>query len=210
MKVVTMKTETRDPEGTASARRLRRSGRVPAVVYGDGAEPVHVSLDTREFSLAVERGARVIDLDGGDGATRVLLKDLQFDALGLNMIHADFVRVNPEKEIELRIPIDRRGVPVGLSRGGILSVASDAILVRCLPADLPEGVIIDITGMKLGDSVTAGDIPLPDGVVCADDPLKILITMLIPRGVSADDEEAGEGEGDGEAEGGDAEAPADG
>jgi len=203
MKVVTMKTEARDPKGTTGARRSRRAGRMPAVVYGDGATPMHVSLDARDFTQAVERGARVIDLDGGDGATRVLLKDLQFDPLGVKMIHADFLRVNPNNPIELRIPVELRGVPAGLSKGGILSIPSNAILVRCLPKDLPDNVVLNIEELALGKSIAAGDIELPEGVTCADEANKLLVTIIVPRGIS-DDEAVAEGEG----EGGEAAAPA--
>jgi large subunit ribosomal protein L25 len=192
MKVVTLKTGTRNPNGTAGARRLRRAGRLPAVLYGDGKDAVHLDIDAREFTKAVDHGARVIDLELDGAQQRALLKELQYDPLGLHLRHADFVRVNPDVPIELRIPLDLRGVPAGLSKGGVLNVPVTTILVRCLPGDLPENIPLDISKLDLGDSVTAGDLVLPSGVQCAEDPDRTVVTMIVPRGVSADAEAAAE------------------
>lgn len=194
MKVVTLKTETRETDGTTGARRLRRSGRLPAVLYGDGKDAVHIALDTHDFTKAVDHGARVIDLELDGTRQRVLLKELQYDPLGVHLKHADFVRVNPAVAIELRIPLDLRGVPMGLSKGGVLNVPVNTILVRCLPGDLPENIPLDISKLDLGSSVTAGDLELPQGVECAEDKDRIVVTMIVPRGVSSGETAEAEGE----------------
>lgn len=207
MKVVTLKAQSREPGGSSGARRTRREGRMPAVVYGEGQTPSHITLDMRTFRHAVENGARVIDLDveGGD-PTRVLLKDLQYDALGAKLLHADFLRLSANRKIELAVPIEMLGTPKGVQQGGVLTVLSGTVAVRCLPRNIPEVLALEVAELEMGDSVKAGDVALPADVELAADPDQVLFTVAVPRGLKGQDEEAeGEGEGEGEsAEGGEA------
>ena len=202
MKVVTLKALEREPGGSAGARRTRRAGQMPAVVYGEGEIPSHITVDSATFRHAVESGARVIDLDNEEGAdTRVLLKDLQYDALGLKLLHADFLRLSANTKIALAVPLELLGTPKGVQQGGVLTVQSGTVTLRCLPADIPENVAIDVSAMEMGESVKAGDVTLPENVELADDADQVLFTVAVPRGLKgqAADE-------DGEAEAGDAEA----
>jgi len=202
MKVVTMKTENRSPNGTSEARRTRRGGRLPAVIYGEEKGCEHVSLDMHDFTVELGRGARVIDLSGEAGVQRVLLRDLQWDALGAKLLHADFVRTNPTKQLSLRVPVELSGIPKGIAEGGILSVPRRTVELSCLPGDIPERVEVDVTHLELGTSLLAGELTLPEKVSLAEDASTIIATILVPRGIGDEEEadEATEGEGDGEAD----------
>src|SRR5438132_13984558 len=119
MKVVSLKSESRQGSGKADARRSRAAGKVPAIVYGEGRPAESIALSTHEFRLAVSHGARVIDLeDGSAPAQRVLLSEVQYDALGMNPVHADFLRMDPNHEITLAVPIEFEGAPKGRADGG--------------------------------------------------------------------------------------------
>ena len=200
MKVVTLKALVREPAGSADARRTRSAGQLPAVVYGEGVTPSHITVDSATFRRAVESGARVIDLDIEEGAdTRVLLKDLQYDALGLKLLHADFLRLSANKKIELAVPMDLLGTPKGVQQGGVLTMQSGTVNVRCLPGDIPENVAIDVSQMEMGASFQAGDLVLPENVELAGDADQVLFSVMVPRGLkgqAGDDDEGETGDGD--------------
>ena len=182
MKVVSLKSETRAQSGKSGARRARRNGNVPAIIYGEGKAPESIMLPQHAFKMAVDAGARVIDLDiAARGVERVLLAELQFDPLGMNLIHADFLRMDPAHEITLAIPIDFEGTPKGLAEGGVLTILRDTLEVRCLPRDIPERFLVEVSGMELNTTITANAIPLPAGVKLAEDPLDTIVTCAIPR-----------------------------
>src|SRR5262249_50647947 len=121
MKVVNLKSTPRTDTGKSSARRERREGRVPAIVYGEGKDPEKVAPPAHEFRMAVDGGARVIDLEReGSSTERVLLAEVQYDPLGMEPIHADFKRMDPAHEITLAVPIEFEGAPKGLADGGVM------------------------------------------------------------------------------------------
>jgi len=182
MKVVSLKSEVRSQTGKSGSRRARRQGKVPAIIYGEGKPPETIALPQHEFRMAVDAGARVIDLDiAARGLERVLLSELQFDPLGMNLVHADFLRMDPEHEITLAIPIDFEGAPKGLAEGGVLTILRDTLEVRCLPRDIPEHFLVDVSGMELNTTIVAGKIPLPAGVKLAEDEHDTIATCAIPR-----------------------------
>ena len=182
MKVVSLKSEVRSETGKGGARRSRAQGKVPAIVYGEGKPPETITLPQHEFKMAVDAAASVIDLDiAARGVERVLLSEVQFDPLGMNVVHADFLRMDPEHEISLSIPIDFEGTPKGLALGGVLTILRDSLTVRCLPRDIPERFTVDVAHLELNTSIPAGTIPLPPGVKLALDPHDTIVTCAIPR-----------------------------
>ncbi len=194
MKVVSLKSEVRPETGKGGARRTRNSGKVPAIVYGEGKVALAIALPQHAFRMAVDAGARVIDLETEGGPVeRVLLSEVQFDPLGLNLIHADFKRMDPAHEITLAVPIDFDGTPKGLAEGGVLTILSDTLEVRCLPKDIPERFLIDVSSMELNTSISAGKIPLPPGVLLAQEAHDTIVTCAIPRVKVEETPAAGEG-----------------
>ena len=182
MKVVQLRCEERAIRGTSGARAARREGKIPAVVYGEGKAPEHVALPARELRAAVDAGTRVIDLArGGTAAERVLLADAQWDAMGLELIHADFLRMDPAHEIHLRIPVHYEGQPKGLADGGVLTILRDTLEIRCLPKDIPAGVQVDVAGLALGDSVEASKVALPAGVRLGGNVHEVIVTVVLPK-----------------------------
>ena len=189
MKVLTLTAQERESLGSSDSRRARRDGRLPVAVYSEGAAAAHITVDMRTFRRALDEGARVIDLDEAGSTSRVLLKDVQFDALGRKLLHADFLRLRSDKEIELAVPLTLEGTPKGVIAGGTLTILRATVDVRCLPANIPEAIELDVSDIALGASVTAREITLPESVALATDPGAVMITVAIPRGLSDDDED---------------------
>lgn len=181
MKVVQIQCETRSPGGTGKARAARRGGSVPCVVYGEKKDPEHLALPAKQFRAAVDAGARVIDLSRGGSSERVLLKDVQWDALGGAVVHADLLRMDPAHEITLRIPITFDGVPKGAAEGGVLQIMRDTIAVRCLPKDIPEGVTVSVATLGLNEAIDAGKVALPSGCKLGEDAHDTIAVCRVPK-----------------------------
>ncbi|MEE2906517.1 MAG: 50S ribosomal protein L25 [Planctomycetota bacterium] len=156
--------ETREKTGSRYAERLRRSGRLPAVIYGKGQSPVHVSVDEHDMLEALHGGAHVVEISV-DGKTKdkCLVKDLQFGWLGDNLIHLDLTRVDMNEIVTVNVPITLKGTAkIASAAGAVLEVIRREIEVTCKVADIPSDLSHDITDME--DAVTIGDLSLPESV----------------------------------------------
>ena len=117
---VELKAELRDRAGTKAAARLRREGKLPAVVYGHGQEPVSIAVDAHDFVEGLHHGHRIFNFVMPTGAQTLLVKDLQYDHLGKDVIHADLVRVNLNERVVVEVPVELRGTAKGTHEGGIV------------------------------------------------------------------------------------------
>lgn len=198
---------TRAADGSRSARRLRRSGRVPGVVYGGGDEPVSIDADVRELRLALAGTGAVLDLsiDGGRPAP-VVLKEAQRDPVRGETVHVDLLRVRLDEEIHAVVPVELTGVDdaPGVKQGGILEQITRELNVQALPTALPESIAHDVGEMQIGDTIALGAIASPEGVTLLDDPETVLATLSAPRlqaevaeEIETETELVGEGAGEG-------------
>jgi large subunit ribosomal protein L25 len=168
METQTIQASTRSGTGKGIARKLRRDGWIPAVAYGGGGETACLSLDPAE--LALLRKSRLgwnmpvsIQVEGGDDIALALLRDVQKHPVSRALLHADFIRVDADTEVRVRVPIRLEGRAAGAEIGGLISQPNRVILVACLPTDIPVEVAIDITEMEIGDRVLLSSIPMPEG-----------------------------------------------
>lgn len=163
----TLAATKRDRLGTRYAKRLRDAGRLPAVVYGHGQDPVAVAIDAREALGHFHKGDKVFKLDfpgtgEKDEGQMVLLKDLQFDYLGTRIVHADFARVDLNERVHTRVAIHLIGEAIGLkTAGAILMKPNSEIEIECTVAELPEFIEVRIDTLDVGHGITAGDVQLP-------------------------------------------------
>jgi large subunit ribosomal protein L25 len=157
--------------GKGVAHRIRREGKIPAVLYGRKMGTFHLALKPEELKKILSSGARENTLIGlkvsGPGSDQigkqvVMLKDLQVHPISQSYLHADFYAVAMDVKIEVEIPIRLTGKPEGTKVGGILGQALRELRVRCLPSDIPEFVELDVSALKIGDSLHARDIPQSD------------------------------------------------
>jgi len=152
--------------GKGVARKLRAEGRIPAILYGENQDPVPLTLGRRDVSLFLqghEGHHFLVDLSvEGDqtGQTLTVLQDLQVDPVDRTLLHVDFRRVDPDKPIRTTIPIHVRGLAIGVREGGIHQQLLRELEVEALPAEMPEYVEIDVSALKIGDSLHVRDIHL--------------------------------------------------
>jgi large subunit ribosomal protein L25 len=182
-----LEAEARDTFGKNEARRTRREGKVPAVLYGgDGssATPIAVAPKALLKILHSEAGQNtLISLKlAGSGDTRVLVKDFQLDPITHEVLHADFYRVAMDKVLQVTIPIVVQGEPKGVKQqGGVLEHIRREIEIECLPADIPENVVVDVSELMLHQGVRVRDITANPKWTPISDPDLMLVHVIMPK-----------------------------
>ncbi len=185
MKQVSMDAAVRTETGKGAARRLRRAEQIPGILYGQGAEPVALSVNRHEFQrmLFVSAGERVmftLNLTGeNDGGTRLaLLKEMQRHPVNDQIRHIDFYEVAMDQTVQVEVPV----VPVGEAKGvrvskGVMELIQREVTIECLPLDIPNEIEVDISDLDVGDVLHAGDIKPAEGIKILDDPGTTLVTI---------------------------------
>jgi large subunit ribosomal protein L25 len=158
--------ERREGRGKGPARRLRRQGLIPAVVYGRKGEPSHLSVDPTLLLEAIDTPQRfntllTLQLEGTK--TYVLFKDYQVDPVTRQLLHADFLEVQLDQPVTVEVPVVTTGRAEGQTQGGILSVAAHEILLEALPAKIPVRIEVDVTNLKIGQSIHVSELKAPEG-----------------------------------------------
>jgi len=174
--------EGRGELGSTGARRLRRVGRLPAVLYGHGMEPMHLSVDRTQFEHLLTHGARVVSLIVNGAEAHALIKDLQYDAYGSELLHADFQRLVAGQKVEVAVPVEVVGEPVGVRRdGGVLDQMLKELTVSCLPGLIPNIIRVDVHELAIGDSVTVSQVQWPEGVEPLAEGDQRVVAVLPPQ-----------------------------
>jgi large subunit ribosomal protein L25 len=184
-KDITVAAEVRTSRGKNEARRTRRAGQIPAVVYGAFQDAVSISVNPREL-VKIVRGATGLNtifnlaIDGGE-TTPVMVVDQQVDPIRGNLLHADLKRIDLTKRIRVSIPVTTTGEPKGVKvQGGLLEVISRSVEIECLPDDIPEGFAVDVTELMIGQSKRASDVGLTESmklVSSADTVIAHVVTL---------------------------------
>ncbi|MDX6679752.1 MAG: large subunit ribosomal protein [Solirubrobacteraceae bacterium] len=193
----------REPEGSRATRRLRRSGRVPGVLYGGGGDPVAFSVDARELRNALAARGAVLEVDADGSATPAVLKSAQYHPVRGETMHVDLLRVNLNVAIHAVVALELVGADdsPGVKDGGVLEHITRELNIEALPAEIPESLTFDVSQLQINDTVTLADVPVPAGVVLLDDLDETVIATLSPPRVEAEaDEIESETERVGEAE----------
>jgi len=172
--------EPRQPKGTTEARRLRRNGLVPAVVYGHGEETLSISLPRAEVVNAIRHGVRVVDLRAGNKEEKALIKDVQWDHLGKELLHVDFARVSMDERIIVSVPLQLRGTAPGVNAGGVLDQPIHSVSVECLAISIPESIRVNIHELQIDSAIYVRDLVLPPDVKVMTDPDAIVVHVTAP------------------------------
>lgn len=194
---------SRAPGHSRATRRLRREGMVPGVVYGGGADPIAFQIGERDLRLAMSAAGAVFEVvvDGGD-AQPAILKDAQRHPVRGDVLHVDLLRVDLDKPIQAPVAVELVGGEdsEGVREGGILQQLVSELTVEARPADIPDVISIDVSGMVVNDTFTLASVPTIAGVQFLDDAEETVIaTITPPRIQSVDEELEGETEVVGEA-----------
>ena len=180
-----LQAETGRELGTRPSRRLRRAGRVPAVVYGMGSEPLTVSVDKTDLRVALTTEAglnALITLDVEGGRHLSIIKDLQRHPVRRDVLHVDFLRIDPDQEVEVDIPLVLTGEAKKVTQAsGMVDQVMHHLPVLAKPAHIPVEVTADVSDLEVGSSLRVSDIELPAGVTPAGDPDATFAVGLITR-----------------------------
>jgi len=182
----TLNAEKREATRKGANRKLRVTGRVPAVLYGQGGEAVKLSVDAREAThlfqkISVENTIIDLKVKGGDDV-QALVREVQVASLRPDLVHIDFYKIQKGVKLEVEIPVELVGVPNGVRNdGGILEQIIHEIPVRCLPDAIPESISIDVTKIELHGSLHVSDLQVPEGVEVLMDPTQTLCIVSAPR-----------------------------
>jgi len=171
----TLHAKKREASGTKACRALRESGEVPAILYGHKEEALPIQVPYGELVSAMRHRSRILELRLGRKKESVLLKEIQYDALGDRMVHADLLRVAMDEVVELRVEIVLKGTPK--VEHAVLQQTLDAVEVECLPANIPESFVLNVAGLKIDESRHVRDLVVPEGVKILTDPDIIVATL---------------------------------
>lgn len=164
MQIAKLKAEARQGQGTKIARRLRKTGRLPAIIYGHGEAPEPVIVGRHELEGALEGGAHLVELDLDGSARQVLIKDVQFDHLGIEPLHVDFARVDLNERVKVSVPLEFKGTPVGVAEGGVFDQNMADIEIECLVTEIPQSIRVSVADLKLGAMLHVRELQLPANV----------------------------------------------
>lgn len=187
-KSLLLKAEIREQTGSGHATKVRKGGRIPAIVYGHKEKPVAISLDAHTLVEELHHGHRVLDVQIGKNQEKMIVKELQYDYLGRNIIHVDLMRVDVSEKIKVSVPIELKGVAKGTHEGGVVQVHTNSIEVECLVTEIPKSIVVNVKEVGVGDNLHASDIELPTGVKLASAPTTLIVTCSVIAEVKTTEE----------------------
>jgi large subunit ribosomal protein L25 len=188
----TLAVQRRDPAGSRAARRLRRTGCVPGVIYGGGDEPIAFQVDARDLRVALAGAGAVLDLSvDGESGSPVVVKELTRHPVNGEAVHLDLLRVRLDQAIQATVVLELTGgddAP-GVKEGGVLEHVTRELTIEALPNDIPDSLEHDVSEMVIGDTITLDQVRVPENVKLIDDPETVVATLTPPRlQVEAEDE----------------------
>lgn len=189
---IQLKTQPRDKFGTAATRRLRKQGLLPAVIYGHKEEVVSVSLPREELERAVRKGAHIVDIEYNGKSEKARIRDVQWDHLGKELLHADFMRVSQDERIVIGVPVQLRGTAPGIAEGGVLDQPIHVLQVECPALEIPPFIRVNIEKLALGQAIHVRELVLPPNVTAEADPDAVVVVVKAPR-AEVETTELGEG-----------------
>ena len=182
--------EARTSFGKGAARKLRAAGRIPAVIYGHGTDPVHISLPAHETGLIIRRANAVFDLALPSGALMALVKDVQRDPVRQIIEHLDLIIVRTGEQVDVEVPIVLEGEA---APDTVANFETQTLLLKVLATAIPQQVVVSIEGATDGTHITAADVKLPEGAELAADPELLIVNVTQAQaGESAEDAAADE------------------
>lgn len=200
MAQLSLSARVREDKGRSVARKLRREQQIPAVLYGQGREPVLLTVKTADFQALLKKseGQNVmlglsVESEKGTNETTVIIKELQVDPIKDTYLHADFHEISMNKELTVNVSVRLLNTPVGVTNGGILQHIRRELMVTCLPDKLIEYLTIDVSGLDIGDSIHVRDFEFPEGVKSALEEHLTVAVVAAPTVKAEEEEELEEG-----------------
>ncbi len=179
-----IRVETRDPAknkgtGTRVSRRLRSKGRIPAVIYGHKQAVVPITVARDDVWRMIKTPGHLADLDLGDTTETVLIREVQWDNLGKEVLHLDFSRVSAEEIIETEVSLEVRGQAAGIANGGVLEQVVHRLSIKCRAGAIPDSIKVDISHLQIDEGIHVRDLVLPPDVTVSADPDLLLLHVVV-------------------------------
>ena len=182
----------RDAFGSQNTRRLRRDGQIPAILYGHGKENVPLAVPSGQVQNAIRQSAKLIDLQG-DVKETALIREVQWDALGDNIIHLDLTRVSATETVTVNVALETRGTAAGINSGGVIKTLVHTVEIECRADSIPEKLVLNINQLELNESLTVADLEIPDGMNVSLPSDSLLVQCVEPT-IELEPEEEGDPE----------------
>lgn len=173
-------------------KRLRQTGKIPAVLYGHGEGTVMLTASEKEINKMIDHGSHIVDLAGEVTGT-ALVKDVQWDALGSNVLHIDLTRVDADEKVEVTLQIELHGEAPGLKNGGVVSLVQHDLTILCPVSNVPDNIVCEVGELELDGVVSAGDLELPKGAELTGSPDETIASCQEPMEEAAPEEDEGDG-----------------
>ncbi len=171
--------QIRETRGTRRSRRLRDSGKIPAVLYGHKQETVWLTLPAEQLDAALRHGARLVQLSGAV-SEQAFIRELQWDTWGKQILHVDLARISAHEKVEVTVPVELRGVAPGVKEGGIIEHQLHEVEIECEATEIPERLAVNINHLGLNESITAGQIELPPTARLLIDADSVVVQCVVP------------------------------
>ena len=171
--------QQRDSRGKRNARRLRQEGSVPAVLYGHGEKNVCLAVPAEEMDAVVRHGARLVQLQGAVNE-QAFVRDLQWDTWGTHILHIDFTRISAHEKVEVEVPIELRGEAPGVRQGGVVEQLLQQVSIECEATDIPEALHVNVNELNLDETITLGQLKLPQTARILADPEAVVTQCVAP------------------------------
>jgi large subunit ribosomal protein L25 len=179
---VLLTTQSRNTNGSHEARRMRKKGLIPAVVYGHKEATVSVTVSRDDLYRVIRHGTRVVDLQSDGGKTETaLIRDVQWDHLGHDILHVDFARVGKDERVKIEVRIELRGTAPGVTAGGLLDQPIHSLEIECLAVAVPDSIRVHIGELQIEQAIHVKDLKLPEGVTTTADPEAIVVHVQAPK-----------------------------
>lgn len=180
----------REALGSSNTRRLRKTGNIPAVLYGHGQECINLTIPANEVETAIRHGTKVIDIVGA-AHDSVLINEVQWDPFGSEILHVDLTRVSADESVAVTLVVELRGEAPGLKQGGVVDHQLHEIEIECPAGQIPDGLSVSINKLQLGDAITAGDVEIPASAKLVTPEDQIIVQCIEPA-EELDTEEGGD------------------
>jgi large subunit ribosomal protein L25 len=181
MKIDQLNAELRAGGGSAASRRLRGSGKVPGVLYGHKEEVLSLAVDAEALGQLLETGHHVVTLNIGEQEQRALLKEVQYDTWGREILHVDFSRVALDERVTVEVPVIAHGTPKAILSGAVLEQPLRSVSLECQADEIPDDIRVEVSAMELDNKIQVRDLPLPAGAVVKNEPDAIVFVVKAAR-----------------------------
>ncbi len=179
-----MEVKERKEIGTREVNTLRKGGWIPGVIYGHGEKSIPIKIKEDEIKKVLHdlhSEATLLTLNYEGKKLQVLMREVSRNPMTENLLHVDFQHIHENEEVNVHVTLEFQGKPKGIEEGGILNIEHRDLIVRCLPKDIPENIVVDTTALEIGQSLHIRDLNVPEGVKVEEDPSSTVVNILSPR-----------------------------